>query len=97
MFTHVAVFRWVPGTTSAQVADVTAALRTLPAAIPELRSYSVGPDAGLVDGNWDYAVVAIFDGADDWRTYTDHPSHQQIIHDLIVPIRGDRAAVQFAT
>lgn len=95
MFTHVIAFCWIPGTTPEQVEAVAAALRALPAQIPELRSYKVGPDAGAADGNWDFAVVAEFDDEDGWRAYAQHPAHQRVVHDLVGPIRGERAAVQF--
>ena len=71
---------------------VVAALRELPAAIPELRAYDVARDAGLVDGNATLSVVADFDDEQGWRTYTDHPAHQQIIQDKIRPHLKDRAA-----
>jgi len=70
------------------------ALRTLPAAIPELRSYQVGRDAGLAEGNATVGVVADFDDEAGWRTYTDHPAHQAIIAARIKPHLLGRAALQ---
>jgi hypothetical protein len=29
----------------------------------------------LMDGTFDYAMVADFDSAEDWHTYRDHPDH----------------------
>lgn len=88
------MFRWRAGTSPDEVAAVTGGLRGLPAEIPELRDYRVGADAGLVDGNWDFAVVADFDDAAGWQTYNDHPAHQAVA----VGIRAmfvERAAVQY--
>jgi hypothetical protein len=70
------------------------ALRGLPAEIPELRSYVVAQDAGLAQGNATVAVVADFDDEAGWRTYTDHPAHQQIITARITPHLVSRAATQ---
>ncbi|MGH9274522.1 MAG: Dabb family protein [Acidimicrobiales bacterium] len=95
MIRHVAVFRWVDGTTADQVAAVADALRALPAEITSIRGYTVGADLQLGDGRWDFAVVAEFDDADGYQTYVDHPAHQAVATDLIAPIRADRAHVQF--
>lgn len=95
VFRHVAMFRWVPGTTGEQVDTLRRTLSELPAAIPELRAYHLGPDAGLVEGNWEFTVVADFDDTADWRTYTDHPAHQKAIAEVLRPMIAQRAAVQY--
>jgi len=95
MFRHVVLFRWSATATDEQKAAVVDNLARLPSIIPELRGYRLGADAGLVDGNWDFAAVADFDDVDGWRTYGANPEHQQIIADHIRPIVGERAAVQY--
>lgn len=95
MFRHVALFRWVPGTTDAQVDAVRTALHQLPAAIPELRNYRVGPDAGLADGNWHFAVVADFDTVDSWRAYMVNPEHDRVRTEVLLPLVAERAGVQY--
>ena len=94
MFRHVAVFRFTPESTREQHEAVIVALRTLPSIIPELRDYRVGLDAGLVEGNFEMAVVADFDDEAGWRAYTADAEHQRIIAELIRPILADRSAVQ---
>lgn len=95
MFRHVALFRWVPGTTDQQVQAIRVALSELPAIVPELRSYHVGLDLGIVDGNWDFAGVADFDDREGWRAYIAHEAHQKVIVELIRPVLEERAAVQY--
>ena len=90
-----ALFKWSPSVTEAQRQRIHEALCRLPDHIPELRAYRIGPDAGLVEGNWEYAVVADFDDEEGWRTYTDHPEHQRVIADVIKPALAARAAVQY--
>ena len=94
MIRHVAVFRWVEGTTAEQVAALTDALRALPGQIPSLRSYTVGSDLGLGPDRWDFAVVAEFEDAAGYQAYIDAPAHQAVATDLIAPIRAERAHVQ---
>ena len=96
MIRHVAVFRWLDGTTDDQVAAVTAGLRALPGQIESVRGYTVGSDLDLGKGRWDFGVVAEFDDADGYQAYVDHAAHQAVATDLIAPIRAERAHVQFA-
>lgn len=91
---HVAVFRWREGTTSAQIEAVHAGLSSLPRAVPSIRSYTHGPDAGLGEGRWDYAVVADFDDASGFEAYVAHPAHVEVRDTLIAPLLADRANVQ---
>lgn len=94
---HVVMFRWAAHVDAEHIGRVRDGLSALPAAIGVIRSYVHGPDAGVSDGNYDYAVVADFDSVDDWRTYRDHPQHVQLIDELIKGHVTDRAAVQFET
>ena len=94
MFRHVVMFRFTPEATAEQRQAMVDGLAALPAAIPEIRSYVIGPDAGEVEGNWDFVIVADFDSVEDWRTYTADATHQQVIVERIRPIIAERAAVQ---
>ena len=95
--THVALFTWKPGTTPQQVQELTDALTALPALIPEIRSFRVGPDAGVSPGNDAYAVVCEVDDLDAYRRYAEHPQHRDVIERLAKPLLGTRHAVQLVT
>jgi len=95
MLRHVAVFRWKEGTTPDQIAEVAERLNALPATIPEIRAFAVGPDVGSADGHWDFAVVADFDDVAGYRVYATHPDHLAVITESIVPVRGERAFLQY--
>ncbi|MER5651117.1 Dabb family protein [Streptosporangium sp. NPDC002524] len=95
MFRHVVLFTWKEESTEEQRARVAEELGKLPAAITEIRSYTLGPDAGVNPGNYQFAVVADFDSAEDFVVYRDHPLHQAAIADHIKPIVASRAAAQF--
>jgi hypothetical protein len=94
MFRHVVMLRWEAESTSEQRAAVETGLAALPGRIPEIRSYTVGADAHVNEGNYDLVVVADFATVDDYLVYRDHPDHQAVIRERIAPILADRAAVQ---
>jgi hypothetical protein len=85
MIRHVVMFRCL----QEQKHQVAAELRRLPALLPVPRAYHVGPDLGLVEGNFEFAVVADFEGL--W-VYRDNPEHRKIIGKFIQPIAARRAA-----
>ena len=95
VLTHVALFTWKAGTTDEQVAALSARLADLPRLIPEIREYRFGRDAGLAEGNVDFAVVARFDSVEGYRGYAAHPAHREVIERLIKPIRDQRVGIQF--
>jgi hypothetical protein len=97
MFRHVVLFTWRPEATQDQRQTVPAELRKLPDLIAELRVYHAGPDAGVNNGNYDFAVVADFDDRAGYLAYRDHPAHREIVEKYITPIVGTRAAVQYET
>jgi len=94
---HIVTLTFRDDTPAAQVEAIADALRELPEQIPELRSYVVGVDAGLTEGNASLAVVADFDDVAGWEAYRDHPAHQAVITQQIVPALATRSAVQHRT
>jgi hypothetical protein len=92
---HVVLFRWKPETRPEQLAALEQALAALPAQVPEIRRYVYGRDARLVEGNFDFAIVADFADAEAWRRYAAHPAHQELIAEQVRPIVAERAAVQY--
>jgi hypothetical protein len=95
MFRHVVLFRWAEGVTGEQQRAIAAELAGLPAKIPVIREYRVGPDAGLSPANYDFAVVADFDDAGGYLAYRDHPAHRAVVDTRITPILAERVAVQY--
>lgn len=95
MFRHVALFSWKPDATEAQKDALVAELAKLPGIISTIRSYYIGPDAGLNPDNYDYAVVAEFDDEAGYLVYRDHPDHRRVITEYLRPILASRAGIQF--
>lgn len=94
-FRHVVMFKWNEGLDPAHVDAVRDRLSELPMHIAQIRSYTHGPDLGVSEGNFDFAVVADFDNVNDWRIYRDHPLHVLFVEEMIKGNVANRAAVQF--
>ena len=95
MIRHCVFVTVSPDATDADRDDIVEALRGLPAQISEIRSYEVGTDLGLRDGNADLAIVASFDDEAGWRAYLSHPAHLQAIDEHIAPHSTGLTSVQF--
>jgi len=95
MIRHVVTFAWVDTITPDEIAEITTRLRALPAAIPELRGYAVGPDLGI-GGSADFAVVADFDDVAGYEAYRDNPQHEAVRSEWIMPRVAARSSVQYS-
>ncbi|HTS99563.1 MAG TPA: Dabb family protein [Streptosporangiaceae bacterium] len=89
------LFAWTPEATNQQKQRVVEELRTLPPLLSGLRAYHVGPDAAVVEGNADFAIVADFDDAASYLAYRNHPAHRAIVEQVVNPIIKERVAVQY--
>ena len=96
MIRHVSVLTFVEDATPEQVDAAATALRRLPALIPELRDYRVGPDLGVDRGNGSFVVIGDFDDVAGYATYRDHPEHQAATREHILPILAGRSAAQYS-
>jgi hypothetical protein len=92
VFTHVVTFKWRDDDVA--VAEIADALRSLVARLGGVRSYLCGPDAGLTPAAYDFAVVGTFDVRDCFTAYRDHPEHQRILSEMILPHLDARTVVQ---
>ncbi|TLP57991.1 MULTISPECIES: Dabb family protein [Microbispora] len=96
MFRHIVLLKWTDDATEEQRAEVARRLNELPGVIPEIRTYQIGLDAGVNQGNFSFAVTAEFDSPEDYIVYRDHPAHLAVIEECIAQILAARAAVQYA-
>lgn len=95
MLRHLVLIRWREGCPKEAVRAVSEALAALPAQIPTVRGYQLGPDLGLNPTNSDFGIVADFDDAAGYRAYAAHPRHLWVIRELIEPWAAERRAIQF--
>jgi Stress responsive A/B Barrel Domain len=91
-FTHIVTFKWSDENFAGQpVAD---ALLSYVATIDGVQNYLCGPDISLTPSSFDFAVVGVFDDRDTFVRYRDHPEHQRILNEMIVPFLATRTVVQ---
>lgn len=95
MVRHIAMFTLNDDAPEGAVASLEEGLFLLAQTIDEIAQYTYGPDLGLRDGNYDFAVVADFESAGDFRTYVDHPDHQAFVKDRLAPVLAERVSLQF--
>jgi Stress responsive A/B Barrel Domain len=95
MIRHVTLFAWVPEATDQQKHQVAEELRALPPLLTGLRSFHAGPDAGIIEGNFDFAVVADFEDAESYLGYRNHPAHLAVVEQVTTPITKERVSVQY--
>jgi hypothetical protein len=95
MIRHTVVFKWKPEATQEQKQQIATELGKLPSLVPSIRAFVCGPDAGLNQGNFDFAVTADFDDEAGYVAYRDDPGHRDIVQRYVVPLAEQRTAVQF--
>lgn len=95
MIRHTVLFTWKPEATEEEKERVATEVAKLPSIVPSVRAFVSGPDAGLNQGNFDFAVTADFDDEAGYVAYRDDPGHREIVQRYITPILDRRAAVQF--
>jgi hypothetical protein len=95
MIRHVVLFTWTDGMTDAMEQQFAAELTALAPTLPGVHAYHAGPDAGINEGNFDFAVVADFDDVDSYLGYRDNAEHKDIIRRFSGPNTRSRAAVQY--
>jgi hypothetical protein len=95
MIRHTVVFKWKPEATEDEKRQIATEVAKLPSIVPSIRAFASGPDAGLNQGNFDFAVTADFDDEDGYFAYRDDPGHRDIVQRYILPLAEQRAAIQF--
>jgi hypothetical protein len=95
MIRHMVLFQWTEEATPEQKQRAADELGRLPSLVPSLRAFHLGPDLGLREGNFDFAVAADFDDLEGYLAYRDDPEHRAIVVEFITPIAAQRAAVQY--
>lgn len=94
MILHIAAFRWKDDVTEADVSALTDALLEMAKGIPEIKSYTAGPNLHLRPAGADYGVAAILEDAAGLDGYLDHPDHLAVYEKHLGRMIAERSAVQ---
>jgi hypothetical protein len=95
MFRHIVLLTLVDDADEGHRDAIVERLSALPGSIPEIRSYTIGTDAGVDQGNADLCVIADFDDREGYVVYRDHRDHRAVIDERITPVLRSRSAIQF--
>lgn len=92
MIRNVVLAKLKAGYDVAEVDAIQDGLRTLN--LPGTVRYTVGFDAGLRDGNWDFVIVADFSDVASYREYDDDAAHNAL-RARLAPFVDQIARAQF--
>ena len=95
VFRHSLMLRFNNDATDQQKQALYEGLATMPKVMPFIRRYEFGPDLGHGPDNPDMALIADFDNEEDWREYSAHPDHLDLINNLARPITAEAIRVQY--
>ncbi|HEY9263277.1 MAG TPA: Dabb family protein [Mycobacterium sp.] len=92
MIRNVVLAKLKTGYDTAEVESIQEGLRNLNC--PGTRNYTVGTDAGLRDGNWDFVIVADFEDTAAYRGYDEDAEHNRL-RARLAPFIDQVARAQF--
>jgi hypothetical protein len=76
---HVVLFRFRPGLSAAEEAELVAMVRGWPADIGGFRTLRFGRDTSGRAAGWEWLLLQEFDDEATLRAYQDHPAHQRFV------------------
>lgn len=91
MIKHVVMWKFRPGTEE-EARKFLDGLRGLYGVIPQIREQEIG--VNCLPGNYDAALISLFDSPEDLEAYKRDPRHQAVSA-LCKAIRTDRTAVDW--
>lgn len=95
MLVHCVTVKFNGAATPDQVAAFDAALAALPGQIDLIRRTRHGRDLGERPTNADYALVSEFVDAEAFYAYLEHPAHQAVARDHLIPLAESFHSTQF--
>jgi len=92
---HIVLFKWKTEATADQITAAVEGLRGLKALVPNVLDLSVGAnftDRGL---GFTHGLVVRFPDKAALEVYGPHPAHQNVVQNLITPIRENVLALDY--
>ncbi|MDA8115950.1 MAG: Dabb family protein [Actinomycetota bacterium] len=94
MVRHIALFRFRPDLSEAELAGIAAAVEEFLSGYRGLVQAVHGSDLKLREGNFDYAVSVDFETTEDYLAYASDPVHLEMIAKHLAPNMVARSALQ---
>lgn len=94
MFVHIVFFKFVPEDKEKNIGKVMHELKALVEQIGEIKTYEVGQNLKKGDEEFDLALYSTFENEESYRTYAAHPSHQQVLSNILM-VTSERKAVDY--
>ncbi len=95
MIEHLVLFRWTPGASGEEIAQVMDGLRALRSQIPGIRDLTCGENFNPRSQGFSHALVVRFEDRAALDAYGPHPAHQRVVQESINPIRADVLALDY--
>ena len=96
MVKHIVFFKFKATEDKAErMSAIKRELEKLPAVISELKEIKVGININPAE-EWDLSLEALVNDMESLASYANHPAHQRIGKEMIVPIKEGRAWVDYA-
>jgi len=92
---HTVLFRFIPGTSGAQINKLTSGLILLKGILPGIEKMSYGENFSARSQGFTYAVTITFSDSNALKAFYVNPEHQNVIRDLILPIKADMIVVDY--
>ncbi|MGH7611844.1 MAG: Dabb family protein [Candidatus Dormibacteria bacterium] len=94
MIRHLVLLQLRPECPPEAIAELAVRLRALREQIPELSAMQCGPDLGVLEEPFNFAISADFLDVPAYEAYARHPAHQRVIKELIAPWLVTRCRAQ---
>ena len=95
MIVHVCLLNFVAPLDPTQTREIFDGFSRLAKLIPEIKSYTFGPDLELRSGNAQYALVAEFENEEHFVIYRDNPEHIAFAKTVMAPLIKSVQSSQF--
>ncbi|MBC6422011.1 MAG: Dabb family protein [Hormoscilla sp. SP12CHS1] len=95
MIEHIVLFKWQQDASPEAIASVMDGLLRLKAKIPEIIDLSCGDNFSERGQGFQHGLVVRLASQEALKSYQDHPAHQKVKQNLILPILTENIAVDY--
>ncbi|MBT8079287.1 MAG: Dabb family protein [Gammaproteobacteria bacterium] len=94
MLRQITLIKFNGAVSAEEIESIGRGFAEISAIVDGIRRFEFGPDLGLMDGTYDYALVIDFDSQGDWKAYLEHPKHVAFA-ETFTPLAAAAVRVQY--